>query len=522
MYLSLSVTCPKLHKDTRYSKKDRLMKKISLCILAGILFLYAIQLSSKERHSQTFMATRPINQNIAANQAGWHNIIYNKSGRYASSMQLYGIYQASVKNKPVARYFLPFRCKNELLVMGDSVTDAEARDIRAEWLSIDNHAFQGRLSISPDQRQAGIFFEYNQDISAFTDCSFLQDSWISINAPVVVVENNIGITQYDLVNASATLQKQQDIIQALYRKELKFSRIDPHKRSNVGLAEINIKFGRAYLACSNFEVIYYSGLRIPGSSAQNADFLFDPYVGNNKHIGFQTGVNFQINLTYDCEPVNYCFFASLESTFFLRNKQLRTFDIKKKPWSRYLLLNKKDGPPDQNIPATRILTLTSRVKPYNTVELSTGWRIKAACVEAEIGYDLWAHGDERVKPECHFEEVYGIAGVGPNAQGTARSASKSTISNLAENDTLTQTVCVNGQMQCAVVDHFVVICKSDLDRKSAAARAAINHKFHAACTYLHHGTTVDGFFTIGGLYEYPQKNTALELWAVWLKSGISF
>lgn len=491
------------------------MKKYGIILLLfTAVSIYAR--SSTERNSQTFMNTRPINQNVAAAQSGWHNILYNKPGDNQTSFQLYGIYQTSIGSKRNARYFLPFECKNELLVAGDSSTDLKNRDIRAEWLGINNAQFSGKFTLDPHQKQIAIFLEANKNLGGIIDSRFFENTWLSINVPIVAVENDLRLRQSDIFNLSQAAP--QDIAEALGRKELCFSRIARDGRTDFGMAEINIKLGRAYLSENDFEVVYYSGLRIPGARAQNADFLFDSYLGNNKHLGFQTGVNFQINLSQDTSYLTGCFFANLESTFFIRNKQLRTFDLKGKPWSRYMLLNRMGGPPDQNIPATKILTLRTRVKPYNMVELSAGWRIKTDCVEAEVGYDLWAHGDEDLECFCKFEEVYGIAGDGANGQGLATSASQSTITTRAANDMVQQTICE----ECTLIDNFVVICKSDLDRKSAAARAAINHKFHAAFSYVTHGKSAEGFITIGALYEYPQKNTALELWAFWIKCGASF
>jgi hypothetical protein len=497
------------------------MKKYYILFLA-IIGVFSFTWSHKERYSQTFMATRPINQAIATAQAAWHTMLCTLLDTGGTAFQLYSIYQKSINESYINRYFLPLKCKNEIVVAGDNTQEAASRDIRAEWLGITNDTFQGKFTLRPAQKQCGIFFECAKNLEKFIAWDFFKDSWISINIPLMFVQNNIRIAQYDIVNNTQLAPESMDIIEALSRKELKFSRIYPGNRHHIGFAEINAKLGRAYLAHNNFEIFYYSGLRIPVSGSQNAQFLFNPYVGNNKHLGFQTGVQFQIKLTYDWQQPIICFFACLESTFFTHNEQFRTFDLKKKPWSRYLLLNKKDGPADQNIPATKILTLNTRVKPYNTVELSTGWRIKTTHIEGEVGYELWAHGDEHLKLKCHFEEVYGIAGTGKTTEGSARSASKSTISQQAENDTIIQKTCENNQIICTNRDHFVVISKNDINKKSAAARAAINHKFHAAISYISHTKHIENFVTVAGFYEYPQKNTALKCCGVWIKMGITF
>lgn len=301
------------------------MKKYSIIVLL-LIIINTHARSSIERNSQTFMTTRPINQNIAATQSGWHTILYNKPGKNKISFQCYSIYQASIDSKKNARYFLPFECKNELLVTGDQSSNVKNRDIRAEWLGINNSEFSGKFSIDPHQKQMAIFLEANKDLNSIIESSFFENMWLSINVPVVAVENDLRIKQFDIINRAQTFP--EDIIEALCRKQLRFSRIAKNGRNDLGIAEINIKLGRTYLAQDNFEVIYYSGLRIPGSHAQNAHFLFDSYLGNNKHFGFQTGVHFQINLSHETSYFTGCFFANLETTFFIRNEQLRTFDLK--------------------------------------------------------------------------------------------------------------------------------------------------------------------------------------------------
>ncbi len=196
----------------------------------------------------------------------------------------------------------------------------------------------------------------------------------------------------------------------------------------------------------------------------------------------------------------------------IRNEQLRTYDLKKKPWSRYLLLNKKGGTPDQNIPATQIFTLKTRVRPYNIIELSTGWRIRSEHVEGELGYNIWAHGDEQLYLRCPMQKGWGIAGKGAMPDGTATSASLSTISEQAPNDV------------DPITDDpiFIPLTASDLDFRSAASRAAFNHKLHASFAYVYTGCRTHGLLNIGGYYEFLQKNTALEQWGIWLKWAVSF
>jgi hypothetical protein len=481
---------------------------ILLLLLITTITVYA----SKERHSQSFMYTHPINQNIAIQQAAWHNLLYAKPGKKCSN-QFYMVFQKSVPRAYTARYFLPFPCENNVIAAGDLSPEKALRDVRAEWLNISNPEFSSNFTLNPQQKQLAVIWEYHQDLSELLDMRMFDGYWVSMSIPATMIENDLGLQESDIMHQPVDAPR--NATDGLSRRALLYSRMYSGTKDIIGLSEINLKLGMAYLAYNCFEVVYYTGLRIPTGQGQNVDFLFSPFNGNNNHAGLQGGVNFQLHLNQDRDfpcPICFSFFATLESTFLIRNEQYRTYDLKKKPWSRYILLNKKGGPPEQNIPASQIFTLKTRVRPYNIIELSTGWRVRSEHIEAEIGYDIWAHGDERLYLRCKLQKDWAISGTGKMPDGTATSASRSTITNQAANDVNP----ITGEPL------FITLTTSDLDLKSAASRAAFNHKLHASFAYIYTGCHTHGLLNIGGFYEFLQKNSALEQWGIWLKFAVSF
>ena len=244
--------------------------------------------------------------------------------------------------------------------------------------------------------------------------------------------------------------------------------------------------------------------------------MFEPLVGYNGHFGFGTGVNFQIGLNRNDEFYDVCLFLNLEGVFLTRNWHYRTFDLKGRQWSRYLLFNKKGGPPDQNIPGVNILTRRVKVRPYNIVDFSTGFRIKSEHFEAELGYNIWGHGAERIECVRRFECEWGIAGISQDGDQFARSASLSTICH--QEATEEEDIPENGEQEPV----FVPITDMDLNLDSAESQGALNHKVHAAGGFERKGTSVDVFLGAGAYYEIPQKNSALKTWGAWLKLGGSF
>ena len=476
------------------------MKKYAIAFFT-LCIITQLSADPQEVFGRSFMFTRPAYYHLSMREHLWHDIAFNKKGDMLGGFQLTTFFQRSLNLDKIARYFL-INGKNVLLVSGDgNAGDLDIRDVRAEWLKLPNN-FRGKLSMRPRQQQFGFSLEYNQELKKWLDVRFLRDWYLSIVVPVVAVDNDLRLTQRDVINKGTN---PADIIEAFKQPEWQFSRIEG-ERSRLGVAEIKVLLGSSYMSENHFQVGYYSALTIPTGKKQNPKFLFDPVVGNNRHVGLTGAVNFQILLNRDPSTLAFCFFINLESTLLIRNNQFRTFDLKGKPWSRFLLFNKKGEPPNQNIPGVNLLTREVTINPYNMVDFSMGWRIKNEHMEFEFGYNIWGHGDERVRLRNPIEETFGIAGTAAN-----RTASKSTINNLAADDTDNQ----NNPL-------FVAITESDLDANSTQSGSALNHKVHMSGGAKHIGKKMDSFIGAGWFIDLPQKNSPLKLWGIWVKLGATF
>jgi hypothetical protein len=286
-----------------------------------------------------------------------------------------------------------------------------------------------------------------------------------------------------------------------------------NNQARCALAEINVKLGRTYLFDDYFLVSYHSLMRLPTGNHQDPEYLFFPVVGNNGHVGIGAGVDFQLLLNRDVSQFAACFFLSLESTFFIKNNQTRTFDLLGRPWSRYLLLTNIDGPRGNTTPGVNVLTRDVKVHLYNTVDFVMGWRFKTDRYELEFGYSIWGHGDEQLYLRCPFKDVWGIAGCVTDCATdefipgplTPVTASGSTIEFRAPNDEI-----------------FIPILESDLDLNSGAAQAAFNNQFHFSAGMIHKGKRMDGCFGVGIFFDFPHRNTSLPMVGGWAKVGSSF
>jgi hypothetical protein len=495
--------------------------RIALLICLTIPTIFA---RKQEVFAQSFMFTRPAYYSLAMNQALWHDIIYQKKGDTRASFQAIGFYQKSVKQGKTARYFLPdcvnkgCEKKNEVIVAGDSIADMLfTRDMRAEWIDLPND-FEGKFTICPEQNQYGVAIEYHQDLGRFTDIRFLKDWWFSLYVPIVRVENNLNFSQ--ITTSTGQINNCPDtIIAALSQPDWKYSKFWCKQKSDTNVGVLRLTLGSTYMSENNNQLAYYSFVGIPTASEQNPEFIFDPFVGSNHHLTYGVGINIQFLLNKNTDLSRICFFINLENIFHIRNFQKRTYDLKDKPYSRFLQFKKENGSPTETFSGVNILTLESKVRTYDVVDFSTGWRIKTDKAEFELSYNVWGHGDEKLTLRCpllalHKCERYGIAGTGSmlvKGQSVATSANKSTISCLADND-----------LDSNNNPEFIPIKESDIDLKSGAATSALNHKVQLVAGIVHKGKKIDGIMGLGFFVDIPQKNAALKLWGTWVKFGGSF
>ena len=427
------------------------MKKRYLIIIPILLLTLTTSYSKTDKTGQSFMFTRPIYHNVASEQALWHNLVH--SDKHLSRFQFVPMGQESIDSDSVKEYFLMSN-KQELYVTCDSIASGTGHDVRAEWLGIDNsgHNFSGKLSINPQQKQYGIVAEYQTDLSKFWPNSFLKYFWIGATVPIVYVSNNLNISQSDIQNEGT--DGIADILEGFSRPALEYSKMDG-QHSAKGIPEIKLKLGVKYMSKGGFQISAGTTFIAPTIASPANKYVFEPILGNTKHIGFGTTINFNVPLSAESNSFEVSWFLDAENNYFFKKESYRVLDLKDKPWSRYLLVRKEGE--SKTIPAANILNIKLKVKPHDYSNLATGFRLKGESFEGEIAYGLWAHPSEKLELKDSFSTKYGIAGTGTN------SASASTIATLAANDST-----------------FTTISESDLSLTSAAAKSAVVHQIHGS------------------------------------------
>lgn len=456
------------------------------CLAALTSFLHA-----GEKHAESFMFTRPLYDRIFTKISGdWPWIDAKKQNRGAQAIALY---QTSNHSNKVDRYFLLNR-QNNLLVAGDSSSLARERNVRAEWFGLPD-TFSSVISVSPHQKQIGGWFEAEQELGALSSNHWISPFFVGIAFPFQHITNHMRFFEKDITNPGSD---PADMRQAFDRKQLLFGKIGPKQTTSTRVPEILLRLGSHMLAHKRFVIDISGSVIIPTQKHQNPEYLFSPFFGHNGHVGMGLYVYFSMPLNECVETYDVSFFIAIDNAFFFKNKQYRSLDMRNKPWSRYMLVNNKNGTV-VNEPAINIFTRKCTVHPFNIVDFTFGWHGHWRAITFDIGYNLWGHGREELRIKDAFEEVYGFAGSAPG-----KSANASTIDFQSADDL-----------------EFVPLRNQDLNTYTGESRSALSHTFTGSIGLRHCAAWAELIANVGGFYEMVQQNTSLPTWGVWFKIGIT-
>jgi hypothetical protein len=473
--------------------------------IAPLLFLITLNVYAGPHNDEQFagsvLLTHPIEARLAIKNQSWLQYNFTKRGNFGGAFQITTIYNRSIPKKKNARYFL-INDKNELLIAGDTSTHQFPRDVRAEWLGLPSN-FSGNFSLMPTQNQFGAIFEYNQNVYNLVNIDFFKYWQIGLRFPLLTVEHHLHLQQQNVINPSPTAPT--DILAAFNNLQWQASRMI-QKQHKTGVGDLHLYLETPYYAKNHTIFVYRSGVVIPTSNKNDYEYVFSPLLGNNHRIAVNGAVDLQVLLNRDASTWAACFFMSLDGYYNLRTFQKRTFDLKKKPWSRFLLFNVQQDFTQKNIPGVNVLTRRAHIRPQTMAEFSTGWRFINDSFTGEFGYSAWGYDEERIeKIDEPFELTYGIAAPQALNDPVPKTASTSTISTLGPTDAT-----------------FTPITLRDIDLQSGGAGGTLTHTFHCAIDTHKCGHTMDSFFGLGGFVELSQKNSSLSCWGLWVKLGATF
>jgi len=455
----------------------------------------------------------------------------------------------STKSGKLASYFTPY-CKTCLWAKStnpDGKTDLIAQHFNVDLQEQDGQEqlFASKISLCPRISTIGLGIVYRHNLhKAFSDCYDPEErhAWIEISTPLTRVETTMGLSECITTTAVREARTVEGLDQTFYtsmksafnQKAWCYGKINGCcKCSKTRLADITLMLGCEVVKCDSCLIESYLGVLIPTGNRRCGTYVFEPVVGHGKHWGFVKGSHILGTLWKDDQEERILQMATdIHGQYLFENEEIRSFDLKCKPWSRYMELYKNveqaqeaDDLTDEkaagllSIPGINVFTKCLSVKPRLSLTANTSFIYSSKKFRGEIGYNFYAKESECVKL-CGWKE--GPALKAAKGQGFTNGFRMINV-NLDEKAPDPRP-CHDQFDTTQAVDRYEcnVIKACDIDLESATHPHFFSHTFYASLGARWDEKEYPLFVDFGGSYEFGCENMILNRWTVWAKFGASF
>jgi hypothetical protein len=452
----------------------------------------------------------------------------------AGALQVVPFGGKSLKSYDLARFFTPF-CKNKLTVSNNFVKDHP--DLLSQYFGIyptpldasTPGVYNSTICLKASQAVAGVGLTYRQ---AFWELPCNNNLlWFEIAAPIIHVRNKVKLTE-DVSSGNTPLLDNglpQNMIEAFKQDSWCYGKIDNCKEMHkTAIADLEIKFGYQWFKndCCFFES--FAGVLAPTGNKPKAHYLFEPIVGFAGHVGGEVGMTGIFKFWESC-TTDYAlsYLLDINAWYFASHNERRSFDLKYRPWSRYMQVyaNKEQAKYAFNLtdptqaqtfctPGINVFTQELCVSPRMSKIVNSALLFSGPHVEAEVGYNFFARDAECVKLASCWHE-------GPALKAIDRGEGYT--NNLQTINSYTISKEVNDVEP--LPDEFYdlnLIKECDLDLESAAHPGFITNTFYGSFIWRWDEVKYPSFLGVGASYEMCDDNTYLTRWLAWAKVGFSF
>jgi len=294
------------------------------------------------------------------------------------------------------------------------------------------------------------------------------------------------------------------------------------------LADIELKIGYEWLQYEPCHLESYLGILIPTGNKPKAEYLFEAIVGHGKSVGVMFGSAFGVQIwSNDEDERSLRVEMASHSQYLFKVKQVRSLDLKYKPWSRYIQLyaSAEDaaaaataGNASSFTPGINLLTLNVDVTPGFSANMNSAIVYEAKGFCGEVGLNFFASRSENVSLANGFniqpaiKDILGLGQTNPIRDITANQF------------LLTATNSVVGSVLPVPLANFAqsVLTANDLDLVSASSPGVLTYNIYGSFGYDWDEREYPMGLHFGGGYTFSNSNNAVvDRWALWGKFTLS-
>jgi len=518
------------------------MNKKLLCALLALSCHHVVM--HADVYGRTFLTLRQrFEINLPERMNMFRERMDDRKDGKGGAFQFVGFYGQTTNAADIARYFSP-NDKDYIIIGEDtsSVSINRTRDINAFHLGIltsplDTEAintgfthltFESVLTFCPQQKTYGLGVTYQQRLP--------NHFWLDVSAPIIAVKNNMNPTEH-ILNAGG-----EDVPTGYFgnaltalspcNTDLHYGHITNRTLKKTRLAFIELRGGRDIIWEGPCRIGGFLGLLIPTGNKPCGYYLFEPIVGNNQHFEAMIGSygNFEVMRDKDDRTLNALY--NITTRYLFSNDQIRSFDLRGKPWSRYMKVWKNSNygqevsTDDWQSHLDYLInysTLCAQIKPSAAFDISVGLNYKQKNLMLEFGYNAYARKAEDIYFTHAINGDVGLPALEyyletSHVPYTDSKATPATPLFKISSGYSDQVINPSGSAQ---VPAYIPITTDDLDPYSASHPACLAYLVYGAIGYNWPELKFPLFVNGGISYEFSHDNTYIKRWLAWLKIGFS-
>jgi hypothetical protein len=445
----------------------------------------------------------------------------------------------------LARYFFP-DAQESLLAVTDIATPlpgfTKTKNLLAQDFNVFTKTpdFESVIRIAPEQSIIGLGLHYRQSFWKNHDRG--RGFWLSVSAPIMHVKNSMNLCENVINDGGGADEAANDVVvanmtQALCQPAWKFGKIcGDCSMKKTGLGDIEFKVGYEWLQHEPAHMESYLGLVIPTGNRQEGEYVFEPIIGRGKYVGIMFGSCLGLEIwNNEAGDKNIRYELANHTEILLKRNQVRSFDLKNRPWSRYLPVYANEEAATEastqtnasyrlnnNTPGINVFTQEVKVTPGLTHDINTAFIFSVRRFQGEIGYNFLAKRGEKVELECPWQPVVALKHFVGNGQTNP-------IRTIDGSKYYEQIVAALADSSVQLIPVTLanyetsVITEAQLDLNSAATPALFANTLYGTLGFHCQEREYPIFGNFGGSYTFSQNNNAVpRRWVLWAKAGVSF
>lgn len=203
---------------------------------------------------------------------------------------------------------------------------------------------------------------------------------------------------------------------------LRYAKFDGCRHTQTRLAELQAVLGYNFINNEDYHLGIGLRFSAPTGNRPHAELLFEPIAGNGRHWELGAHITSHAMMWRSCdEESSLGFYLDANITHLFNATQIRTFDLKNKPLSRYMLAEKLGTPvtslaggatsaaavvpsaqfQNEFTPVANLSTFKVDVKANIQTDIVAQLTFAVGGFNWDLGYDFWYRSCEKISSKCN-------------------------------------------------------------------------------------------------------------------------